>query len=175
MAVWNIDASHTNVGFTVRHMMVSNVRGNFSGLEGQLQGDPNNLTEATLSFKIDASTINTNNNDRDDHLRSADFFEVETYPNITFESTNIIETSNDEFEVTGNLTVKDVTKEQTFKMTRTGTGTNPWGVTVVGFEGETKISRKEFGLTWNQALETGGVLVGDDIKISIEGQINPAE
>src|SRR5690625_2621278 len=114
MTVWNIDASHTNVGFTVRHMMVSNVRGDFSGLEGQLQGDPNNLTEARLTFKIDASTINTNNKDRDDHLRSADFFEVETYPNITFESTAIVETGEDAFDVTGNLTVKGVTKEQTF-------------------------------------------------------------
>lgn len=174
MATWKIDATHTNVGFAVRHMMVSNVRGSFTGVEGTLKGDPNDLTEAKINFKIDTSTINTNNKDRDDHLRSADFFDVEKNPHITFESGKIVKTGEDEYDVTGELTVKDTPKKATFKVTRTGAGTNPWGVEVVGFEAETKISRKEHGLTWNQALETGGVLVGDDIKITVEAQINPA-
>lgn len=175
MTVWNVDASHSNVGFSVRHMMVSNVRGNFTELEGAIEGDPNDLSKAKINFKIDVSSINTNNKDRDDHLRSEDFFEVETYPNITFKSTNIVDKSNDEFDVVGDLTIKGITKEVTFNVSKTGVGTNPWGVEVVGFEGETTISRKEFGLTWNQALETGGVLVGDEIKINIEVQVNPAE
>ncbi|MHA6261213.1 YceI family protein [Sporosarcina sp. CAU 1771] len=175
MTKWNVDAAHTNVGFSVRHMMVSNVKGNFTGIEGTVTGDVNNLTEAQINFVIDVNTINTSNEDRDNHLRSEDFFAVETYPNITFNSTNIVKTGSDEYDVTGDMTVKGETKTKTFKVTRTGAGKNPWGVDVVGFESETKISRKEFGLTWNQALETGGVLVGDDIKISIELQVNPAQ
>ncbi len=174
MANWKVDTAHTEVGFKVKHMMVTNVRGNFTGVEGSVEGDPNNLTDAKITFNIDASTINTNNEDRDNHLRSEDFFEVEKYPNITFNSTEIVETSEDEYDVTGDLTIKDTTKKATFKVTRTGAGKNPWGVDVVGFEAETKISRKEFGLTWNQALETGGVLVGDEITITVELQINPA-
>jgi len=174
MSTWNIDVSHTNVGFTVRHMMVSNVRGNFTELEGTVEGDPENLTDAKINIKIDTNTINTNNEDRDNHLRSADFFDVEKNPHIIFQSTDIKKTGDNEYDVTGDLTVKDVTKQHTFKVTHTGTGVNPWGVKVVGFEGETKISRKEFDLTWNQTLETGGVLVGDEIKITIEGELNPA-
>lgn len=174
MTKWNIDVTHTNVGFAVRHMMVSNVRGNFTGIEGTVDGDPNNLTDAKIHFNIDTSTINTSNEDRDNHLRSDDFFDVEKYPNITFDSTDIVETGEDEYDVTGDLTIKDVNKKITFKVTRTGSGKNPWGVEVVGFEAEGKVSRKEFGLTWNQTLETGGVLVGDDIKITIELQVNPA-
>lgn len=174
MAKWHVDATHTNVGFSVKHMMVSNVKGSFSGIEGSIDGNPSHLAESKINFKIDVSTINTNNEDRDNHLRSADFFDVEKYQFITFDSTEIVENKEDEYDVSGDLTVKDVTKKTTFKVTRTGSGKNPWGVDVVGFEADTKISRKEFGLTWNQALETGGVLVGDDIKISIELQVNPA-
>ncbi|WP_301107129.1 YceI family protein [Sporosarcina sp.] len=175
MTKWNVDAAHTNVGFSVRHMMVSNVRGNFTGIEGSVEGDLENLTEAKINFNIDVNTLNTNNEDRDNHLRSDDFFAVESYPNITFVSTKIVKTGEDDYDVLGDLTVKNVTKKITFKVTRTGAGKNPWGVEVVGFEAETKISRKEFGLTWNQVLETGGVLVGDDIKITVELQVNPAQ
>ncbi|MDV6378166.1 YceI family protein [Sporosarcina sp. GW1-11] len=174
MTKWNVDAAHTNVGFSVRHMMVSNVKGSFTGIEGSVTGDLENLTEAKIEFKIDVNTINTNNVDRDNHLRSDDFFAVETYPTITFDSTEIVKTGENTYDVTGDLMIKGVTKKTTFKVTRTGSGKNPWGVEVVGFETETKISRKEFGLTWNQALETGGVLVGDDIKITVELQVNPA-
>lgn len=175
MTKWNVDPSHSNVGFSVRHMMVSNVRGNFKGLKGAVEGDPNNLAETKINFKIDVNTINTDNEDRDNHLRSEEFFEVEKYPEITFVSTNIVENGEDKYNVVGDLTVKDVTKETTFKVEKTGAGVNPWGVEVIGFEGETKISREAFNLTWNQVLETGGVLVGDDIKINLEIQVNPAQ
>ncbi|ARD48499.1 YceI family protein [Sporosarcina sp. P33] len=175
MTKWTVDAAHSNIGFSVRHMMVSNVKGSFTGFEGSVNGNPESLNEASIHFEIDVNTINTNNNDRDNHLRSEDFFAAETYPKITFDSTEIVKTGNDKFDVTGDLTVKDVTKKTTFNVVRTGSGKNPWGVDVVGFETETKISRKEYGLTWNQALETGGVLVGDDIKITVEVQVNPAQ
>lgn len=175
MSTWIVDPSHTNVGFTVRHMMVSNVKGNFGKLEGKLEGDPMNLEESKIDFKIDVNTINTNNEDRDNHLRSDDFFDVENHPKITFTSTDITSTDTDIYDVTGDLTVRGTTKPTTFQVTRLGKVTNPWGVPVVAFEAETKISRKEFGLTWNQTLETGGVLVGDEIKINVELQLNPEQ
>ena len=174
MSKWNVDVTHTNVGFEIKHMMVSKVCGNFSDMEGTIEGDPRELENTKINFRVGIDSISTNNEDRDNHLRSADFFEAEKYPNMTFESTNIKKVGDNQYELTGNLTIKDVTKETTFDVEYLGEGTNPWGVEVVGFEASTTISRKEFGLTWNQALETGGVLVGDDVKIQIDLQANPA-
>ena len=175
MTKWNIDNAHTSVGFSVKHMMVSKVKGSFGKLEGTIVGNPEDLTGAQIDFKIDVASINTNNEDRDNHLRSADFFETEAHPQITFVSTNIVKKDDDEYDLTGDITVKGITKQITFKAEYEGKGKNPWGVDVVAFEAKGKISRKDFGLTWNQALEAGGVLVGDDIKISIDVQANPAE
>lgn len=175
MEKWNIDVTHTNVGFTVKHMMVTKVRGYFSEFEGTIEGNPEQLENAKVYFKVNLASINTNNEDRDNHLRSADFFDVENYPEMTFESTYIRKVDDDEYELTGNLTIKGITKEVTFDVEFLGIGTNPWGVKVAGFEAETKISRKEFGLTWNQALESGGVLVSDEVKINIDLEANPAE
>jgi polyisoprenoid-binding protein YceI len=175
MAKWTVDASHTGVGFSVKHMMVSKVRGRFTGIEGAIEGNPEDLTGANINFTIDASTIHTNSDDRDNHLRSADFFDTETFPKITFVSTDIVKKGDNEYDVTGDMTVKDVTKSITFEAEYEGTGKNPWGVEVAAFEVEGKISRKEFGLTWNTTLEAGGVLVGDDIKITIDLQANPAQ
>ena len=173
MATWKIDAAHTNVGSSVKHMMVSNVRGRFTGVEGTIAGNPKDLANTKINFKIDVSTIHTNNEDRDNHLRSDDFFDVENHPHITFISTDIIKTGDNEYDITGDMTMKGETKKTTFKAVYEGSAKNPWDVEVVAFEAEGKVSRKEFGLTWNQALETGGVLVGDEIKISIELQANP--
>lgn len=175
MTVWHIDPAHTNVGFSVKHMMVSKVKGSFVGIQGQVAGNPLKLEDASISLEIDPSTINTNQEARDDHLRSEDFFHVEEHPTIAFNSTKIQETKEDEYDVIGGLTVKGVTKPATFRLERTGNGVMPSGMEVVGFEGATSISRKEFGLTWNQALETGGVLVGDDIHINVDVQVNPAQ
>lgn len=175
MTKWTVDASHTSVGFSVKHMMVSKVKGRFTGVEGTFEGNPEDLTGANINFTIDATTIHTNSEDRDNHLRSADFFDTEQFPNITFVSTSITKKGENEYDVTGDMTVKDVTKEITFEAEYEGTAKNPWGVDVAAFEVEGKISRKEFGLTWNQALEAGGVLVGDDIKITIDLQVNPAQ
>lgn len=173
MAKWIVDASHTNIGFTVKHMMVSKVRGSFTGIEGTIDGDPEELTSANIEFKVDMATINTHNEDRDNHLRSADFFDVEAHPQMTFVSTDIQKVDDSEYKVTGDLTIKGVTKKATFEAEYEGRATNPWGQEVVGYTVEGKISRKEFDLTWNQALETGGVLVGDDIKIAIEIEATP--
>ena len=175
MSKWVVDASHTSIGFSVKHMMVSKVRGRFTGIEGTIEGNPEDLTGANINFTLDVATIHTNSEDRDNHLRSGDFFDVEKYPNLSFVSTDIVKTGDNEYDVTGDLTIKDVTKKETFKAVYEGSGKNPWGVDVVAFEVEGKISRKEFGLTWNQALEAGGVLVGDDITITIEAQANPAQ
>ena len=173
MTKWNVDQSHSAVGFEVKHMMVSKVKGQFISYTADVEAsDLADLTTASIAFKFDVASINTNNEDRDNHLKSADFFDVEAYPAITFTATNITK-KGDDYNVTGDLTIKDVTKPVTFDVEYGGKGTNPWGVEVYGFEAETKINREEFGLTWNAALETGGVLVGKEIKIKVELEINP--
>ena len=174
MTKWTVDQSHSYIGFEVKHMMVSKVKGVFGSYEANVEAaDLSDITGATISFKFDVQSINTRNEERDNHLTSADFFNAEQFPVITFESTSITK-SGDSFDVTGNFTIKDVTKAVTFETTFNGTGKNPWGQAVYGFEAETKINREEFGLTWNAALETGGVLVGKDVKIKVELELNPA-
>ena len=173
MTKWTVDQSHSQIGFEVKHMMVSKVKGVFDSYEANVEAENlADLTEATISFKFNVPSINTRNEDRDNHLKSADFFDADRFPAITFESTSIIK-SDEGFDVTGNLTIKDVTKEVTFETTFNGTGKNPWGQDVYGFEAEAKINREDFGLTWNAALETGGVLVGKDVKIKVELELNP--
>ena len=173
MTKWTVDQSHSAVGFEVKHMMVSKVKGQFNSYTADVEAsDLNDLTTASISFAFDVASIDTNSDDRDNHLKSADFFDVTTYPTITFTSTNITK-DGDDYKVVGDLTIKDVTKPVAFDVEYGGKGTNPWGVEVYGFEAEAKINREEFGLTWNAALETGGVLVGKDIKIKVELEVNP--
>ncbi|HWK23416.1 MAG TPA: YceI family protein [Ureibacillus sp.] len=174
MAKWIVDQSHSSVGFEVKHMMVSKVKGQFNSYEAEVEaGDLADLTTATIAFKFDVASINTNSDDRDNHLKSPDFFDAEKFPSIDFKSTSITKDGED-YKVTGDLTIKGVTKPVTFDVEYGGKGKNPWGVEVYGFEAEGKINREEFGLTWNAALETGGVLVGKDIKIKVELEVNPA-
>ncbi|WP_147532908.1 YceI family protein [Bacillus marasmi] len=174
MTKWTIDQSHSSVGFEVKHMMVSKVKGQFDAYTAEVEAaDLADLTSAVVSFKFDVASINTRNEDRDNHLKSADFFDVETFATIDFTSTSITK-DGDDYKLTGDLTIKDVTKPVTFTVEFGGKGTNPWGVDVYGFEAEAKINREEFGLTWNAALETGGVLVGKDVKIKVELELNPA-
>lgn len=174
MTTWKVDAAHTDVSFQVRHMMVSKVRGRFDKVSGTIEGDPTDLANTIITFDIKVDSINTANEDRDNHLRSADFFDVEHYPDMTFTSTNIVAKGDGAYDITGKLTIKDTTKNITFKAGFEGKAVDPWGNDVVGFSARGKVDRKEFGLTWNQALETGGFLVGDDIKISIDLEANPA-
>lgn len=172
---WVFDAAHTTVGFSVKHMMFSKVRGSFTGVEGTVTGNPVDLTTAAINFQIDATTIHTNNEDRDNHLRSADFFDVENHPHLSFVSTNIVSTGDSTYKITGDMTMKGVTNSVTFEAEYEGTGKNPWGVDVVAYEVKGKIARADFGLTWNQALEAGGVLVGNDIDFTVNVQLNPAQ
>ncbi len=175
MAKWNIDLGHSAINFQVKHMMVSKVKGVFDKYTADIEAaDLADLTTANISFTIDPASINTRSEDRDNHLKAADFFDAEQYPTITFKSTDITKKSSDEYSVTGDLTIRGVTKSVTFDTEFNGKGTNPWGQEVYGFEAETTINREDFGLTWNAALETGGVLVGKDIKVSVELEINPA-
>jgi polyisoprenoid-binding protein YceI len=174
MAKFVIDQSHSSVGFEVKHMMVSKVKGQFGAYTAEVEAENlEDLTTAQIGFSFDVASIDTRSGDRDNHLKSADFFDIEQYPNITFKSTSITK-DGDDYNVTGDLTIKDVTKPVTFEVEFGGKGKNPWGVEVYGFEAEAKINREEFGLTWNAALETGGVLVGKDIKIKVELEVNPA-
>ena len=173
MKKWNVDTAHSSIGFSVKHMMVSKVRGSFGDFGGEVEADETDLTAANIAFNIKVASINTGNEDRDNHLRSADFFDAETYPEIKFVANNITK-KDDEYEIAGDITIKDVTKPIVFEAEYGGKGTNPWGQEVVAFSAETKLNREDFGLTWNQALETGGVLVGKDIKITIDLEANPA-
>jgi len=173
MKNWNVDATHSSIGFSVKHMMVSKVRGSFGDFNANVEANETDLTDANIAFNINVASINTGNEDRDNHLRSADFFNAEAFPEIKFVANNISK-NGEEYKIAGDLTIKDITKPIVFEAEYEGKGTNPWGQEVVGFSAETKINREDFGLTWNQALETGGVLVGKDIKITVELEANPA-
>lgn len=170
---WSIDPVHSQVDFGVRHMMISTVRGTFGELEGTIHLDEDDLTNSSVEVSIDAASIDTRNEDRDNHLRSGDFLNVEEHPTLRFKSRSV-EPAGDGFVVQGDLTIRGVTREVTLEAEELGRGTDPWGNPRVGFRADTRINRKDFGLTWNQALETGGVLVGDEVKISLEVQAIPA-
>jgi polyisoprenoid-binding protein YceI len=170
MAKWTFDAAHTQANFSARHMMVSTVRGSFRKIDGTFDFDPANPSDALINAVIDVTSMDsTGVEQRDQHLLSADFFDVEKYPTITFNSTRVEPNrDNTEAKVYGDLTIKDVTREVVLDVEFHGQGTTPYGQEVVGFEASTKINREDFGLTWNVALETGGWLVGNDIKISLD-------
>lgn len=165
---WAIDPTHTTLGFSVRHAMVAKVRGRFADFEGTFVLDGANPAASSANLVAQTASITTENADRDAHLKSAEFLNVEAHPTLTFTSTGVRQSGDDEFIVTGDLTINGVTKSVDVEFELAGISQDPWGGTRIGFEGETKISRKDFGLTWNVALEAGGVLVGDEIKISLD-------
>jgi len=165
---WSIDPAHTVVEFAVRHMMLSKVRGQFEKIEGDIHLDEDKPEVTAVDVKIDTASINTRDDKRDNHLRSGDFFESEKYPYMTFKSKKVEMIDDDSAKLYGELTIKTITKPIVLDVEYTGKAKSPWGTTSVGFTGRTKISRKEWNLTWNQALETGGVLVGEDIDVNIE-------
>ncbi len=165
---WAVDAAHSSIDFSVKHMMVSTVRGTFHDFEATIEADPTDLTTADIEFSVDVASIETRNKDRENHLKSADFFDVESHPKMTFKATKIVKTGDDEYDITGDLTIRGVTRSETFHATFEGQGKNPWGQEVAGFSAEGKINRQDYGLKWNAALETGGVLVADQVKIHIQ-------
>jgi polyisoprenoid-binding protein YceI len=167
---WNIDKSHSDVSFSVKHMMISTVRGKFTTFDADVDLDPDNLAAAKVSARIDVASIDTGEAKRDGHLRSADFFDAEKYPTLSFTSTKVTG-SGDEVEVTGNLTIKDQVHPITLKGEVTAPAKDPWGNVRVGVSLSGEIERERWGLGWNQALEAGGVLVGKKVKLSIEAQL----
>jgi len=165
---YDFDPAHSRIGFVARHAMVTKVRGQFKEFTGSLLIDGTDPSKSSVVVNIKADSVDTANADRDGHLKSSDFFELEKYPEITFTSTGIRMTGDTDFEVTGDLTVKDVTKPVTIAISHEGSATDPFGNLRIGFEGTATISRKEFGITWNAALETGGVLVSDKVVLEFD-------
>jgi len=164
--VYAIDSSHANVAFVVRHLMISKVRGHFTDVSGTISVAPNATVPSAIDVTIGAASVDTREDQRDGHLRSADFLEVEKYPTITFRS-KTISGSGDTFTVRGDLTIHGVTREVELEATFEGRVADPWGNDRIGFEAHTKIDRKDYGLVWNQAIEAGGFAVGDEVKIEI--------
>ena len=168
---WNIDPTHSSAEFKVKHMMISNVRGKFSGISGVLHRVEADHTQSTLEVSIDVGTVNTQDAQRDGHLKSPDFFHVEQFPAMTFKSTHI-EKKGDGFAVTGDLTIHGVTKSEVLTVEEVSEpAKDPWGNTRIGLTATGKINRKDFGLTWNSTLETGGVLVGEDVAITLDVEL----
>ncbi|MFB9730877.1 YceI family protein [Ornithinimicrobium kibberense] len=165
---WTIDPSHSSLGFVARHAMVTNVRGTFDEFEGSGVVDTDDLSASHATVVMQAASINTGAADRDAHLRSADFFDVETYPEVRYSTTSVERVDEETFRLDGELTIKDVTRPLSVELTSTGLAQDPFGNLRAGFEGETSINRKDWGLTWNAALETGGVLVGEKIKLVLD-------
>ena len=168
---WQIDTSHSSVDFSIRHMMISTVRGTFERFSGTVEADEANPTAALVDVQIEVASINTRDEKRDAHLRSPDFFDVDTYPTIRFKSKRVERTNDDTGKLIGDLTIKDVTREVVLDVEYAGQSRSPWGTTSAGFSATTKINRKDWGLNWNVALETGGVLVADEVKIHIEVEL----
>lgn len=163
-----IDPAHTSIGFTVRHAMVTNVRGSFQELEGTLTLDGEHPENSAAAIDVSMASIDTGAPDRDGHLRSADFFDVEQFPKMTFRSTSAEERGGDSYRISGDLTIRDVTKPLTIDLEFNGSATDPYGNQRVGFEGTAEMLRSDWGLTYQTALETGGVLIGDKLKLTFD-------
>lgn len=170
--IWNIDPTHSEIQFKVKHLVISTVTGSFKSFSGKIETEEKDTFEgAFASFEADIDSITTNNDDRDAHLKSDDFFNAEQYPKLTFESTKFEKTGDSTYAVTGNLTIRDVTKEVTLNVEHGGTVQDPYGQTKAGFELVGEINRKEFNLTWSAVTEAGSVVVGDNVKLIMNVQV----
>lgn len=169
-ATWNVDASHTTVEFSVRHLMIATVKGYFNKVSGTIEADPNDLTTAVIDASVEAASIDTRDEQRDAHLRSADFFEADVHPTLTLKSTKIERVSGNDYKMHADLTIRGKTLPTVWDLTFEGEMTDPFGNHKIGLSATTKINRKDWGLNWNAALETGGVLVSDEVKIAIDAQ-----
>ena len=171
MATYKIDAAHSEVTFKVKHLMITNVTGSFTKFDGVLESDEADFTDAKVSFEADVDSITTNNEQRDAHLKADDFFAADKFPKLTFVSTGIEKKNDEEYVLTGNLTIRGITKPVSLKVNYGGTATDPWGQVKAGFEIEGKINRKEFGLTFHAVTETGGIMLSDDVKLNLQIQV----
>ena len=171
LTTWSIDPAHSHVEFAVRHMMITTVKGRFGIVQGTVRIEDAGYDKSEVDIAIDADSIDTREAQRDAHLKSADFFDVEKYPKLTFKSTRVSDVKGDHFTLHGDLTIHGVTRPVTLDVTAEGRGKDPWGGERAGFTARTQIKRSDYGLTWNQALETGGFLVGDDIKINLDVEL----
>lgn len=168
--LWKIDPTHSEVQFKVKHLVISRVTGSFKSYEGQIEADGDHFENAQAIFTADIDSITTNNEDRDNHLKSDDFFNAEKYPQLRFESKNFEKIGEGKYKVTGNMTIRGVTKEVTLDVIHGGTVTDPYGQTKAGFEVAGSIKRKEFGLAWSAVTEAGNVVVGDEVKLQLNVQ-----
>lgn len=171
---WTIDSTHSEIGFKVKHMMFTNVSGKFDTYEGTIETEENDFTTAKISFSADINSVDTRNKDRDNHLKSGDFFDAENHPKLTFSGKSFNKINDHNYELIGDLTIKGVSKEVKLPVEFSGLMQDPWGNTKVGLNIEAKINRKDWGLNWNAALETGGVLVGEEVKLIIDLQLAKA-
>ncbi|MFA9186860.1 YceI family protein [Flavobacterium magnesitis] len=167
---WTIDSTHSEIGFKVKHMMFTNVSGKFNSYEATIITDEDNFENASIEFSADINSIDTNNADRDDHLKSGDFFDVENHPKLTFKGTSFTK-DGDDYELVGDLSLRGVTKSVKLATEFSGLMKDPWGNTKAGLNISGKINRKDWGLNWNSALEAGGVLVGEEVRLNIELQL----
>jgi len=167
---WAIDPTHSEILFKVKHLMITNVKGEFRKFNAEVISDGDDFSDALINLTIDASSVFTNNDDRDNHLKSADFFDAATYPEITFTGKNMTKTDDETYELTGLLTIKGVSKEVTLDVEFGGINKDPWGNKKAGFSLSGKFNRKDWGLNWNAALETGGVLVSDEVRMTADVQ-----
>lgn len=171
MSSFDIDLTHSEIGFTVRHMMFAKVRGQFKSWSSSVAFDGQDPTKATIEVQVDTASIDTREDKRDGHLRSADFFDAEKFPKMIFKSKRIERAGDAEYKVVGDLTIRDVTREITLDVEQTGSGKDPWGNQRLGFSAKAAIQRSDWGLKWNQALEAGGVLVSEKVDIHVEVQL----
>lgn len=171
MATYKVDPSHSEVTFKVKHLMITNVTGTFSKFDATLDADKEDFSDAKVTFEADINSISTNNEQRDGHLKSDDFFNAEQFPKMTFESTAITKKNDEDYELDGNLTIRDITKPVKLNVVYGGTMTDPWGQTKAGFEITGKINRKEFGLKWTAVTEAGGIVVSDDVRLNVQIQM----
>jgi len=171
MATYKIDAAHSEITFKVKHLMITNVTGSFTKFDATLESSNEDFTDAKISFEADAASVNTNNEQRDGHLKSEEFFATEKFPKISFASTEVKKTGSEEYKVVGDLTIRDVTKPVELSVEYGGTMTDPWGQVKAGFEITGKINRKDFGLTWNGVTEAGGIVLSDEVKLHLNVQM----
>lgn len=167
---WELDTSHSSVSFSVKHMMISNVRGNFKGIAGKIKYDGKDATKGSIEVTIDVGTIDTNDAKRDGHLKSADFFDVAKHPKATFKSKKITKVSGNKYKIVGDLTLRGKTKSVTFEA-EISKPMKAWGKTLVGIHGTTTINRQDFGISWNKSLDKGGIVVGNDVTLTIDLEI----